>query len=257
MNFSTFRWELEKTLILVADKVFQRSLKVYLSGGHFVGISARKHGDILLQLNISTYKIRTGYTRQIEWFQYNTSVKLLILLSHACLSCIKPLWSNVEAVNLTHTLEARRGQQILYCILRTDAGGLRPRTGQGKLKRSGIKAKMSHPSRIGWPYYSLVVAERWCVESENRHVVSLLVASPDQRLPCRLILNEWLNYKNAADQIWHLSSQLDLWSKISVIKWGIRSLQKLLLIDAKYIPSCNFSSLFYIYLHIYWFNKWK
>lgn len=66
MNFPTFRWELEKTLILVADKVFQRSLKVYLSGGHFVGISARKHGDILLQLNISTYKIRTGYTRQIE-----------------------------------------------------------------------------------------------------------------------------------------------------------------------------------------------
>ena len=54
MNFPTFRWELEKTLIPVADKVFQRSLKVYLSGGHFVGISARKHGDIVLQLNIST-----------------------------------------------------------------------------------------------------------------------------------------------------------------------------------------------------------
>ena len=54
MNFPTFRWELEKTLIPVADKVFQRSLKVYLSGGHFVGVSARKHGDIVLQLNIST-----------------------------------------------------------------------------------------------------------------------------------------------------------------------------------------------------------
>ena len=182
----------------------------------------------------------------LEWFQYNTSVKLLILLSHACLSCIKPLWSNVEAVNLTHTLEleARRGQQILYCILRTDAGGLRPRTGQGKLKRSGIKAKMSHPSRIGWPYYSLVVAERWCVESENRHVVSLLFASPDQRLPCRLILNEWLNYKNAADQIWHLSSQLDLWSKISVIKWGIRRLfivATICAIDISTIYSLNLS----------------
>ena len=41
-------------MIPVADKVFQRSLKVYLSGGHFVGVSARKHGDILLQLNMST-----------------------------------------------------------------------------------------------------------------------------------------------------------------------------------------------------------
>ena len=41
-------------MIPVADKVFQRSLQVDLSGGHFVGISARKHGDIVLQLNIST-----------------------------------------------------------------------------------------------------------------------------------------------------------------------------------------------------------
>ena len=49
MNFPTFRWELEKTLIPVADKVFQRSLKVYLSGGHFVGVSARKHGDVTIE----------------------------------------------------------------------------------------------------------------------------------------------------------------------------------------------------------------
>ena len=93
MNFPTFRWELEKTLIPVADKVFQRSLKVYLSGGHFVGVSARKHGDILLQLNISTreeLRLSVVYTRQIDvWaLEYNPSVELLIL---SCLSCIKPL----------------------------------------------------------------------------------------------------------------------------------------------------------------------